>query len=220
LNTDEAFAKVLGRQPSDKERERLHRVRDALGLRENDAFWFIVMTLEHYDSLYESYPGRMAQAAEEAVARARGAFEAAAVAESARVRRLLAEEIGRVAAKAGGGLERYVAVLGALVASAVVFGAICMAAGAALGGGSGRLLTPAVGGVGWQIVSGVLRMPAGWMAFGLLVPGLAHLGRVGARMGRLGASTEERVGGWGLVSVSALGGLACVVVLLCVGAGR
>jgi hypothetical protein len=82
MATEEAFAKLLGRHPSEKERERFHRVRDALGIQENDAFWYIVMTLEHYDSLYDGYPAKMAQAAEDAIARARGAFEAAAVAES------------------------------------------------------------------------------------------------------------------------------------------
>ena len=46
MATEEAFAKLLGRQPSEKERERLYRVRDALGIQENDAFWYIVMTLE------------------------------------------------------------------------------------------------------------------------------------------------------------------------------
>jgi hypothetical protein len=46
---EDAFAKLVGRQASETERERLYRVRDALGLRDNDAFWSIVMALEHYD---------------------------------------------------------------------------------------------------------------------------------------------------------------------------
>ncbi len=70
------------------------------------------------------------------------------------------------------------------------------------------------------MVAAVLRVPAGWMVFALLVPGLVELGRVGVRLGRMGSSAEERAGGWALVTVSALGGVACVVVLACVGAGR
>ena len=34
---DDSFAKLLGRQPSDAERQNLYRVRDALGLKNNDA---------------------------------------------------------------------------------------------------------------------------------------------------------------------------------------
>jgi len=220
MATEEAFAKLLGRHPSEKERERLYRVRDALGIQENDAFWYIVMTLEHYDSLYDGYPAKMAQAAEEAIARARGAFEAAAVAESVAVRRLLAEEVRRVAAKSGEGLSGFVGVVGAVLAAVVVFGAICVSAGFALGSGHGLWAAGSGSGVGWRLVAWVLSAPAGWMAFALLLPGLLQVGRRGWRMARMGLSGEERAGGWGLVGVSALGSLACVVVLALLGVGR
>jgi hypothetical protein len=136
MAAEEAFAKLLGRHPSEKERERLYRVRDALGIQENDAFWYIVMTLEHYehyDSLYDGYPAKMAQAAEEAIARARGAFEV----ESVAVRRLLAEEVRRVAAKSGEELSGFVGVVGAVLAAVVVFGAICVSAGSRWEAGAG-----------------------------------------------------------------------------------
>jgi hypothetical protein len=48
---DDAFSKLLGRQATDAERERLHRVRDVLGLGGNDALWLVLLALEHYDSL-------------------------------------------------------------------------------------------------------------------------------------------------------------------------
>ena len=179
MATEEAFAKLLGRHPSEKERERLYRVRDALGIQENDAFWYIVMTLEHYDSLYDGYPAKMAQAAEDAIARARGAFEAAAVAESVAVRRLLAEEVRRVAAKSGEELSGFVGVVGAVLAAVVVFGAICVSAGFALGSGRGLWAAGPASGVGWRLVAWVLSAPAGWMAFALLLPGLVHVGRRG-----------------------------------------
>jgi hypothetical protein len=47
VSVEEALAKVVGRQASDDERPRLYRLREALGLRDNDAFWNIVMALEH-----------------------------------------------------------------------------------------------------------------------------------------------------------------------------
>jgi hypothetical protein len=46
VSLEETFAKVVGRHASDEERQRLYRLRDALGLRDNDAFWSIVMALE------------------------------------------------------------------------------------------------------------------------------------------------------------------------------
>ena len=56
---DDSFAKLLGRQPSDKERIALYRVRDALGLRNNDALWLVLMALEHYLNLYDIIPSRI-----------------------------------------------------------------------------------------------------------------------------------------------------------------
>jgi hypothetical protein len=218
---EDAFGKLLGRQPTDKERDRLYRVRDALGIRENDAFWYIVMMLEFYDSLYLGYPARMAEAAEAAIERARGAFEAAAVAESARMRRLLAEELGRgAAAKPGVKLEEIMAAVGAVLGSVVLFGGVCMSAGVALGSRAGARGSWDVGGgnVWLQLVAKVLNIPAGWMAFALLLPGLVHGGRLGWRLTRLGSSRAERVGGWGLLGVSVVGGMACVVVLSQLGA--
>ena len=38
MATEEAFAKLLGRHPSEKERERLYCVRDALGIQETTRF--------------------------------------------------------------------------------------------------------------------------------------------------------------------------------------
>lgn len=59
---DDSFAKLLGRQPSDKERQDLYRVRDALGIKNNDALWLILMALQHYESLYASMPTAIAKA--------------------------------------------------------------------------------------------------------------------------------------------------------------
>lgn len=62
---DDSFAKLLGRQPSDTERQSLYRVRDALGLKNNDALWLVLMALEHYQGQYEKFPQAIAQAAKD-----------------------------------------------------------------------------------------------------------------------------------------------------------
>jgi hypothetical protein len=61
VSVEETFAKVVGRHASDEERRRLYRLRDALGLRDNDAFWSIVMALEYYDSFFRRYPAELAE---------------------------------------------------------------------------------------------------------------------------------------------------------------
>lgn len=60
---DDSFAKLLGRQPNDAERQTLYRVRDALGLKNNDALWLVIMALQHYQGQYEKFPQEIAQAA-------------------------------------------------------------------------------------------------------------------------------------------------------------
>jgi hypothetical protein len=61
---DDSFAKLLGRQPSDAERQNLYRVRDALGLKNNDALWLVLMALQHYQDQYEKFPQAIALASE------------------------------------------------------------------------------------------------------------------------------------------------------------
>ena len=82
---DDSFAKLLGSQPTEKQKEELYRVRDALGLKSNDALWLVVFVLQHYQNLYEKFPARIEDAARrtlqsferDADARARAAAERA-----------------------------------------------------------------------------------------------------------------------------------------------
>lgn len=66
---DDSFTKLLGRQPSDAERQQLYTVRDALGLKNNDALWLVLMALQHYQDQYERFPNAIALAAQETLAR-------------------------------------------------------------------------------------------------------------------------------------------------------
>ena len=62
---DDSFAKLLGRQPSDAERQQLYRIRDALELKNNDALWLVLMALQYYQDQYERFPKAIALAASE-----------------------------------------------------------------------------------------------------------------------------------------------------------
>jgi hypothetical protein len=84
---DDSFAQLLGTQPSEKERQDLYRVRDALGLKSNDALWLVLIALQHYQSQYEKFPARIEDAARRTLQKFEAAADsnARAAAESARM---------------------------------------------------------------------------------------------------------------------------------------
>jgi hypothetical protein len=136
VNIDEAFARVVGRPASEERRDRLHRLREALGLGDNDAFWSIVMTLEYCDSLFRQSPAQLAEETRRCVEGARAAFAMAAEKETAHVERVLSEkvaatsvEIARKLADKPLGLQRVTTALAAVVA----FGVQCVSGGYNLG---------------------------------------------------------------------------------------
>ena len=75
---DTSLTRLLGRQPSDAERQALYRVRDALGLKNNDALWLVLMALQHYQTQYEKMPAEIARASADVTAKVRAAAEAEA----------------------------------------------------------------------------------------------------------------------------------------------
>ncbi len=62
---DSAFERLIGRQATPRDRARLHRVRDSLGLHPNDALWEVLIALQYYYSLYERFPAMIRGAARE-----------------------------------------------------------------------------------------------------------------------------------------------------------
>jgi hypothetical protein len=219
VSIEEAFTKVVGRQASERERERLYRLREALGLRDNDAFWSIVMALDHYDSFFRQYPAQLAEQTGRCIESARAAFAVAAESEAAHVQRVLSEkvaetsvEIARKLAERPVGLHRITAVLAALVA----FGALCVNAGYSLaiaerpfwaarresGRGAERVLAI------------VLSLPAGWMVFALLMPAAVYGAKVGWVMAADALSDwRERALGGCLLALCVVGCVACAVVV-------
>ena len=62
---DSAFERLIGHQATPRDRARLHRVRDSLGLHPNDALWEVLIALQYYYSLYERFPAMIRGAARE-----------------------------------------------------------------------------------------------------------------------------------------------------------
>jgi hypothetical protein len=96
---DEAFSRLLGRQPTDAERQRLWAVRDALGLGQNDALWLVLIALEHYQTLYEAIPDRIAAATAGAAEQARSAADTAAEAAAKQTQARMAAAVAAAATK-------------------------------------------------------------------------------------------------------------------------
>jgi hypothetical protein len=94
---DDSFALLLGRQPSDKERQRLYRARDALKLKSNDAVWLLLMALENYDALYSRYPALIAEAARDVTKNVRETALAQARAAAAETTKDLAHAVAAAA---------------------------------------------------------------------------------------------------------------------------
>jgi hypothetical protein len=220
MTVEDMFAKLVGRQASEAERTRLYRLRDALGLRDNDAFWGIVMALEHYDAFFRQYPAELAEQTGRCIENARAAFAVAAEREAARVERVLSEKVAETSVQ----IARKLAEepwrphrITALLASMVAFGALCVHAGYSLAsvdrpfwvarsdGASGLSRSLAI----------VLSLPAGWMMFALLLPAAMYGAKQGWRLaGDAAAELGDKVLGWALLLVCVMGCVACAVLLM------
>ena len=75
---ENAFTQLFDRQPTDAERQRLYRARDALNIKPTDAVWRLLMVLEYYQTMYEKIPHQIADAARNATETIRVTAEAQA----------------------------------------------------------------------------------------------------------------------------------------------
>ncbi len=58
-----SFQRLLNRQPTDAEKQHLYKVRDALGIRNNDALWLVLIALQYHQTLYKKFPDTIAASA-------------------------------------------------------------------------------------------------------------------------------------------------------------
>ena len=117
---DDNFTQLLGHQPSDKDKQDLYRVRDALKLKSTDAVWMLLMALQHYKALYEEIPARIAAAVRDVTKGARAAAEADAKAAQEETKRALMDAVRHAAvrsaeAAAGAQLARWVSIAAGVI---------------------------------------------------------------------------------------------------------
>jgi hypothetical protein len=219
VSVEDAFAKVVGRSASEEERVRLHRLRDALGLQDNDAFWAIVMALEYYDSFFRAYPAQFAEQAASTIERARAALATAAQKEAAHVQRVLSQKVAETSVQIAKRMaDRPIGLrwMTLLLTAVIAFGALCVNAGYHLAStaapfwaarSSDLAGAPRAAGI-------VLAVPAGWMIFALLLPAAGYGVKVGWELARdpLSAVSDKAIG-WLLIALSVAGAVACAALL-------
>jgi hypothetical protein len=121
---DDSFTALLGRQPTDKEKQALYRTRDALKLKGTDAVWLLLMALQHYETLYESFPARIGEAVRDVTKTVRETALAEAQAAAAKTKRALMETVREAAVEsakraAGAQLGKWVSIAAATVAMSI-----------------------------------------------------------------------------------------------------
>jgi hypothetical protein len=175
-----AFEVLMGRRPNDEERQRLTKIRDALGIRSADAIWEVMIALDYHLQLYTAIPDKIAGETRKAVDELRKLGHGP---RTARRHDSGAPAPTRLGPAAGA----------FAMASAVAFGGICIAAGYLMAE-RGRPPWGAPGPLGT-----ILGAPAGWLVFVLLLPAAARWAQAGWRAARAPQDLRVRVVGWGLM---------------------
>jgi hypothetical protein len=135
---DDNFALLLQRQPSDNERQRLYRVRDALKIKATDAVWSLLMVLEYYVTLYSEFPARIAATAREVTNTVRVAAEVEAKAAQEETKRALAQAVRQAAVKAANDAATTHLVMWVSIAAGVIGTMMLIVGFGAYGKGSER----------------------------------------------------------------------------------
>jgi hypothetical protein len=87
-----AFEKLVGMQPTESQKVALMRLQKELGIADDDALWTVFVALEHYETLFERIPEKIATAASFAVEQAQRGLER----NTERFRRDLEREVAEV----------------------------------------------------------------------------------------------------------------------------
>jgi len=160
------FSKLLNRQATQAEIERLHHVKNALGLHDNDALWMILMALESYDVLYKRYPIQISESVEQIIDKCKKEISYIAETEAKKNLGQLSNavvETSTVIAKQTAAANLAIS-LGIMFLFSVAFGAICFLAGVVLGSGKVPYwLKPSPGNFFIEIISTIAIAPLGWL---------------------------------------------------------
>ncbi len=70
-----AYKDIIDRAVSDEERDRLHRVKDALKINSTDTLWLLLLQFERYQSLYDEVPQKISDVVDDCIGKIKAATE-------------------------------------------------------------------------------------------------------------------------------------------------
>lgn len=119
----DSYTKLLGREATDEEIQQLYRVRDALGLKNNDSLWLIIMALEFYNDQYKRFPSLISSVAVDTIKEFKLAADATARASILEGRTELAKAVNSASVEVAhkvAGRDRARWIIGSLVAASLI----------------------------------------------------------------------------------------------------
>ena len=149
MTRDEFFQELFQRPPTQEEQHRFDRLKDIIGLANDDSMWYVILVNEFYDNKLET---RLKDVEEISNSAAKAALLKISEAVNDK-----AEEIA--AMRNRGNLWRSLSLVLSMV---VLFGAVCVNAGYVIGSGQSPFwLTPKEGLS--KVLSYFLNVPSGWI---------------------------------------------------------
>lgn len=124
-----AFERLWSRQPTDEDRKRLLRTREALGLGQQDALFDVLVALDYYQQLYSKIPDAVKAASRGVLEDAAKTAEKAAKGVEEQLKAKVADAAARVADQVAKGVVRR-----ELMKAATVAGLLACAASVLVGG--------------------------------------------------------------------------------------
>jgi len=167
-NIESTFEQLLGRQITEKEKEHLYRVKNALKIQDNDALWLILMALESYNILYQQYPTHIRKEVESLVEKQKELMSEIAQSETKKAFHSLAEVVSNTSHSIANKMAdayRWIS-WGWAAVCLVIFGSLCLFVGFVLGSGNVPFwLTqiPDDDSFFKILLSALAKTPAGWI---------------------------------------------------------
>lgn len=93
----DSFGRLLGRQPSDRERQQLYRIRDELGIKNNDALWMVLIALQYHQTMFDRHPELIKKFVAETLLDIRQTADKAMAASAAEAKAALADAVAATA---------------------------------------------------------------------------------------------------------------------------
>lgn len=175
------FEKLLDRKASEEEIKHLYHVKNALGIRDNDALWLILMALESYNTLYKRYPAMLAAEFAKMVEKQQEHLEVVADAETKKYLSKLTDSVVGTAKHIAGKQSDAMLLLswGWFFVALTVFGALCVMVGYVVGTGKIPPWWYPGDNLGTMVAGTLAKTPAGWItALGAAIVSTGALWRI------------------------------------------